>query len=41
MVVVRGRGGDSGAVVMAGVTTIGGGGGTWVRGDGGGAWSRG
>ena len=27
-------------VVMAGITTIGGGG-AWVRGDGGGAWSRG
>ena len=27
--------------VMAGITTVGGGGGMWVRGDGGGAWSRG
>ena len=27
--------------VTAGVTTVGGGGGTWVRGDGGGAWLRG
>ena len=27
--------------VMAGVTTIGGGGGAWARGNGGGAWSRG
>ena len=28
-------------VVMAGITTIGGGGGAWARGDGGGAWSGG
>ena len=27
--------------VMPAVTAVGGGGGTWVRGDSGGAWSRG